>query len=317
MIELLVSLGADACAPDALGATPLHVAAACGNASALAALLRCASSQTSSQNNATAVAKAESEAEVAAAETADAAAKNAAAKRCHAGLTPLEVALTRRRDARELFASMLAQTRAFDVEFGPGPMGITLALVRHAPAVRSQPAPHTGAQAEAAKPEAPIEARAMKRGIKALAFAAGGHRRLRSDGLATPTKQTHRRTKSHDDLASGESESDCDLATHSPRTLLVSSVSNATRTRTDLEAGDQLLALNGILLGAPNEFGFPLLTKLIKSMPRPIRATFACGSFPHLSVEDDDCIDLLRRFSPPPKEAHSDACMEHWPENET
>ena len=42
VVELLVSLGADACAPDAIGATPLHVAAACGNASALAALLRSA-----------------------------------------------------------------------------------------------------------------------------------------------------------------------------------------------------------------------------------------------------------------------------------
>ena len=39
---------------------------------------------------------------------------------------------------------------------------------------------------------------------------------------------------------------------------------------------------------------------------RPLHATFVAGSFPHLSVEDDPCVDLLLRFSPDPSDEHTD-----------
>ena len=68
-----------------------------------------------------------------------------------------------------------------------------------------------------------------------------------------------------------------------------------------LEPGDQLLALNGLVVAAPDEDGFPVLMARIKTLTRPLRATFVAGSFPHLSVEDDPCVDLLERFSPEPR----------------
>jgi len=73
-----------------------------------------------------------------------------------------------------------------------------------------------------------------------------------------------------------------------------------------LEPGDQLLALNGLVLAAPDEGGFQQLMGTIKTLARPLQATFVAGSFPHLSVEDDPCVDLLTRFSPPPRPENCD-----------
>ena len=335
MVELLVSLGADACAPDAIGATPLHVAAACGNASALAALIRCASASL----EAAADDGRDEEQE------ADDAAKRAARLRCHAGLTPLEVALTRRRDARELFASMLCRARSFDVDFGSGPLGIKLALVRH---VVSGPASASGAAPFGRDPRSrpgfppppppppppPLLSRrsrhspeAASKGLAAAAFR--GHRRANSDGSSAPpldpraaakqsrrqraleaeraASKSHRRVRSHDNAADAETADDfCGPRAPPARTLLVSSVSPDCDARGLLEPGDQLLCLNGLVLAAPDEENFPALMARVKELRRPLHATFVAGSFPHLSVEDDPCVDLLLRFSPDPSDEHTD-----------
>ena len=86
----------------------------------------------------------------------------------------------------------------------------------------------------------------------------------------------------------------------------MSSISDASQARGALEAGDQLLALNGLVLAPPDESGFQQLMGRIKTLSRPLRATFVAGSFPHLSVEDDPCIDLLSRFSPEPRPENRD-----------
>ena len=320
VVELLVSLGADACAPDAIGATPLHVAAACGNASALAALLRSATCENDD----------------------DGAAEQAASRRCHAGLTPLEVSLTRRRDARELFASLLCRARAFDVDFTQGPLRIKLALVRHtiprsAPAGLFAPAPPT-TRPPPPPPPPPLSLRRRPSSqdgerpsaLVAMSPARRRHRRTASDGSAPWQDDASRRAarharrvravafnrgapvpppipevgrKPHQD---GPADDFCGPRAPPARTLLVSSVSSTSQARGLLEPGDQLLALNGLVLAAPDEGGFQQLMGTIKTLARPLRATFVAGSFPHLSVEDDPCVDLLTRFSPPPRPENCD-----------
>ena len=320
VVELLVSLGADACAPDAIGATPLHVAAACGNASALAALLRSATCDN---------------------DDGDGAAEQAAARRCHAGLTPLEVSLTRRRDARELFASLLCRARAFDVDFTDGPLGIKLALVRHT-IPRSAPAGGLFAPAPPSTrpppppPPPPLSSRRRRpssedgeRPLVAMSQPPRRHRRTASDGAAPWQDDASRRAARHArrlrSLArergapvpppipelrrksNGEAADDfCGPRAPPARTLLVSSVSDSSQARGLLEPGDQLLALNGLVLAPPDEAGFQALMGRIKTLSRPLRATFVAGSFPHLSVEDDPCIDLLTRFSPAPRPENQD-----------
>lgn len=296
MVELLVSLGADVRAKDALGNTPFHVAAACGNASSLAALLR--------------------------GPGGDEAAKQAAATRCHAGLTPLEVALARRRDARELFASILSRSRSFDVEFGHGSLGFTLALVRHntpPPAPRRLRRRPVAQQPQIAKagdspPAAtPRERRRRQPPPPPKSGPPGqsksgppGHRRHLSDGSpvlipppspADPPKR-HRRNRSADDADS--------FNEHSPRTLLVTNIAEDCDAFNELEPGDQLLSINGHVIACPDEAGFPALMAQLKGIPRPLQATFVAGSFPHLSVEEDPVVTLLERFSPAPKACYAD-----------
>lgn len=276
IVELLVSLGADMSAPDALGATPLHVAAACGNASAAAALLRCASAQY------------------------DDGATTAASLRCNAGMTPLELALARRRDAREFFASLLCRTRSFDVEFDEGPLGIKLALVRHNKRHHTPKAAAGRTSAPRRRPpppppkSPPPPAQATNLPLKGTG----------EELPPSPADKSHRRSHS-DDAAACRPDADQFL----PRTLLVASVAQDCDARGELEPGDQLLAINGHIVACPDEAGFPTFMAALKNLPRPIRFTFVTGSFPHLSVEDDSLIQILQRFSPSPEPAHHDLAV--------
>ena len=113
--------------------------------------------------------------------------------------------------------------------------------------------------------------------------------------------------RSHDNAADAETADDfCGPRAPPARTLLVSSVSPDCDARGLLEPGDQLLCLNGLVLAAPDEENFPALMARVKELRRPLHATFVAGSFPHLSVEDDPCVDLLLRFSPDPSDEHTD-----------
>ena len=129
-------------------------------------------------------------------------------------------------------------------------------------------------------------------------------RRLRA--LAAERDRGHRRVRSHDESASADADDFCGPRAPPARTLLVSSVANDCDAKGLLEPGDQLLALNGLVLAAPDEESFPRLMAAIKDLQRPLRATFVAGSFPHLSVEDDPSIDILARFSPEPRPEHCD-----------
>ncbi|KAH8081030.1 hypothetical protein JL720_8925 [Aureococcus anophagefferens] len=145
--------------------------------------------------------------------------------------------------ARELFASMLCRARSFDVDFGGGPLGIKLALVRH---VVSGPASRPARRRSATRsrpgfppppppPPPPLVSRrsrhspeAASKGLAAAAFR--GHRRANSDGSSAPpldphaaakqsrrqraleaeraASKSHRRVRSHDNAADAETADD-------------------------------------------------------------------------------------------------------------
>jgi len=254
------NLGADLLAPDALGYTPLHVAAAIGNSAAVSALLKLARRKNLLEKM--------------------------VSRRCHMGLTPLEVALARRRDMRDLFASILCRARAFDVHFGNGPLGLKLALVRHSSLSKTSHAASVAKKISAQPPPLPPPSSQKQQ--------------QPSQQCAPPPpslvakKHANRRVRSEDYV---EEES--------PRTLQVTAIA-AECPAHELEAGDQLLALNGSVVACPDESAFPNIMAQIKHLPRPLRATFVAGHYPYLSVEDDPVISLLTPVSPVPDTAHLD-----------
>mmetsp|Transcript_21185 Transcript_21185/g.26371 ORF Transcript_21185/g.26371 Transcript_21185/m.26371 type:complete len:728 (-) Transcript_21185:237-2420(-) len=298
IIEALANTGADVCAPDALGYTPLHVAAATGNIKALKIILEYIQIHHGNDG-----------------------ARRAAARRCHNGFTALEIALTRRRDMREFFASMLCRARAFDVIFPHGSLGIKLALVRHAPLPSienkndndnistTQPNNHQSRSNSFISetpppPPPPPPSSAARNGTH------GHHRRTISIDQPSPKEQLqiklnqisyHRRVRSHDDHNLGKGKK-----YPGPRTLQVASVTRECRALHDIEVGDQLLAINGTIIPCPDETEFPTLMAQLKEMSRPLRATFVAGNYPYLSVEDDSIITLLETISPRPARAHID-----------
>ena len=266
VLESLANLGADLLAPDASGYTPLHVAAAIGNAYAVEAILKRS-------------------------ENIDGLNK-AASRRCLAGFTPLELAFARRKDARELFASMLCKARAFDVTFGNGPMGIKLALVRHT--VSDVPLAISKMQAYEAQNENPVKPYDPKPPPPPEpSLFAKKHRRSNSQPSQESLK-THRRVKS-------EIRQDIH-----PRTLQVTAMTPTCPAAFELEEGDQLLAVNGRVVACPTEKDFSNFTAALKQTSRPLRATFVAGNYPHLSIEDDPVLHLLLPLSPPPK---TDDCL--------
>ena len=97
----------------------------------------------------------------------------------------------------------------------------------------------------------------------------------RERGAPVPPPIPELRRKSN-----GEAADDfCGPRAPPARTLLVSSVSDSSQARGLLEPGDQLLALNGLVLAPPDEAGFQASWPIKRSRPAP-RATFVAGGSP-------------------------------------